>query len=712
MANLATVTEISGRAWVRQPDGSLTELNHGDVIAPQSEVVTTSGTSVTLAINGAAPITIGEDRSVAITDALAIPADPSAAAVTPPSMTDSERLLAALESGDDPFGILEATAAIAGGPGGDDDGGSFVRLLRVLEPTTPLDLAYSRPGRAEAELPRLSGDGADGNADAPLDTTPPTGGTQAGSGGDVIVGDVGGMNQNVAAGTSYNIALLLDVSTTMEDAWGTGNPRPTRIDTAKAALKSLLENHLVGHDSNINVALITFPDGNQDISIVGLNAGNLQSILDTIDGLVLKEGGTPYGFGFNQTKAWFDKMGTEGYGTYENMTFFLTDSDPNHGHDDSPEDANFRNSAFAALKQVSPTVLAIGIGSGVSQDTLNRFDTTNVVDTVVENPIVADFDSGGFNGNAGLNNINSWDREGGGIVTKTNGGDRRLRMMDTDPSDAPFIVTMKAAHKMTVTDGAYFRFDARSSNWSNDDVFTWRLLKWDANANGGQGDWVTVESGDHIALATTTSAHGAGDYRFQFALNDRSPGGGQACVDIDNIQINNLQVSIGQAQIVLNPNDLESALVGGSTSLDPVPVGDDILYGQGGDDILYGGAGDDTFRWLNGDAGTVNAPAHDVIKDFGLDGADANKGNDKLDLRDLLQVEQHSSDLSQYLNFSFDGTDTVLKVSSTGSLQTDGSGYDQMITLEGVDLTGGLTEQNAIIHALIAAGKLLVDPSA
>jgi len=84
-------------------------------------------------------------------------------------MTDSERLLAALESGDDPFGILEATAAIASGPGGDDGGGSFVRLLRILESTTPLDLAYPRPGRTEEDLVRLSGDGA-GEAD----TTPPT----------------------------------------------------------------------------------------------------------------------------------------------------------------------------------------------------------------------------------------------------------------------------------------------------------------------------------------------------------------------------------------------------------------------------------------------------------------------------------------------------------------------------------------------------------
>jgi len=225
------VTEISGRAWVRQPDGSLTELAPGSTVPAQSEVVTASGASVTLSIDGAAPITIGEDRSVAITDELATPIDPSEAVIQA-NMTDSDRLLAALESGDDPFNILEATAAIAGGPGGDDGGGSFVRLLRIFESTTPLDLAYPRPNRAEEDLTRLSGDGG-GNAD----TTPPTasvtidagtgpnagrvwesalpGGTQAGSGavststfGQISVTATDGINTITINGQTFTLGAL------------------------------------------------------------------------------------------------------------------------------------------------------------------------------------------------------------------------------------------------------------------------------------------------------------------------------------------------------------------------------------------------------------------------------------------------------------------------------------------------------------------------
>jgi len=82
--SFATVTAITGRVWVRQTDGALRELRPGDAVVPGSEIITAGGASVTLAVDGAAPITIGENRSVALTDDLINPADPAAAAITPP----------------------------------------------------------------------------------------------------------------------------------------------------------------------------------------------------------------------------------------------------------------------------------------------------------------------------------------------------------------------------------------------------------------------------------------------------------------------------------------------------------------------------------------------------------------------------------------------------------------------------------------------------
>jgi large repetitive protein len=162
----AVVTEITGRAWIRNSDGSLTELHQGSNVPAGSDVVTASGASVALQVENGMPIVIGEGREVAVTGDMAGPlADPTEAAVAPPKGTDSDRLLAALQAGQDPFEVLDPTAATLTGGGGDDGGGSFVRLARILETTSPLDLAYPNPGRGADTIDRASsGAGGDGGA--------------------------------------------------------------------------------------------------------------------------------------------------------------------------------------------------------------------------------------------------------------------------------------------------------------------------------------------------------------------------------------------------------------------------------------------------------------------------------------------------------------------------------------------------------------------
>ncbi|MEG1103112.1 MAG: type I secretion C-terminal target domain-containing protein, partial [Comamonas sp.] len=83
-------------------------------------------------------------------------------------------------------------------------------------------------------------------------------------------------------------------------------------------------------------------------------------------------------------------------------------------------------------------------------------------------------------------------------------------------------------------------------------------------------------------------------------------------------------------------------------------------------------------------------------------------GADKLDLKDLL-VGENSGNLTNYLHFAVDAGNTVIKVSTTGVLGANGSGFDQQITLENVNLVNGVTDQNQIINNLIAQGKLDVN---
>lgn len=142
---------------------SLTELHQGSKVPAGSDVVTASGATVALQVENGMPIVIGEGRQVAMNGDVsgALP-DPTEAAVTPPKGTDSERLLAALQSGQDPFEVLDPTAAVVSGGPGDDGGGSFVRLARILETTSPLDLAYPNPNRGLDTLNLLGGSGGGG----------------------------------------------------------------------------------------------------------------------------------------------------------------------------------------------------------------------------------------------------------------------------------------------------------------------------------------------------------------------------------------------------------------------------------------------------------------------------------------------------------------------------------------------------------------------
>ena len=142
MANhtpIATVSAVTGDAYVRDSDGQLRllevgdQLKEGDVLLPSSagnvELMMADGTSLSFGD----PVEITLTREM-LTDQTVIAEEES---ITDPSVA---AVLSALEAGQDPSQVLPAPAAGAAG----DEGHSFVRLARIIENVEGLE--YGGPG--------------------------------------------------------------------------------------------------------------------------------------------------------------------------------------------------------------------------------------------------------------------------------------------------------------------------------------------------------------------------------------------------------------------------------------------------------------------------------------------------------------------------------------------------------------------------------------
>jgi len=239
---------------------------------------------------------------------------------------------------------------------------------------------------------------------------------------------------------------------------------------------------------------------------------------------------------------------------------------------------------------------------------------------------------------------------------------------------------------------------------------------------GGTGDdlYIVDNAGD---IVTEAFNEGTDTIVFSESYN---VGTYDISVGIENVEIK------GAQDVTVNGNGANNRIVGGA--------GNDALLGGNGNDIVIGGRGSDTlsgdegndvFVWRLGDHVGAGVP-EDVITDFKYTGNGTGNAQsvktDSIDLRDLLQGEQSSlvdfngganpENLLNFLNFSVDGTSTVINVSTTGGFASGGNGVvDQKIVLQDVNLftatgsgTGaGLNDQTLLLQKILANGTLIVD---
>jgi hypothetical protein len=120
-------------------------------------------------------------------------------------------------------------------------------------------------------------------------------------------------------------------------------------------------------------------------------------------------------------------------------------------------------------------------------------------------------------------------------------------------------------------------------------------------------------------------------------------------------------------------------------------VATETVFGSG-DHAVSDGVGVDTFKWTLASNGSSSAATTTTISNFDL--ADHASGGSALDLKDLLQGENHASgigNLTSYLHFTQSGSDTGA-CHASGGFANSTAGDTVDIVLKGVslaDLGGG-----------------------
>ncbi|MDO4640759.1 MAG: Ig-like domain-containing protein [Neisseria sp.] len=443
----------------------------------------------------------------------------------------------------------------------------------------------------------------------------------SGSGDDVLIGDKGGSTTIITPGTNYNVAILLDISNSMQ-YYRTSNGT-TYLNMAKQSLLKLA-NDLANHDGKVSVALFAFNHTTSlKIDIDDLRPDNVDQLINRINSLQVGnrlEGTTNYDDAFHDVADWLSSTSSKGY---QNVTYFLTDGEPTsygpngtvtpYGAYVTQTTIDAAQNSFTALSKVSD-VHAIGFSKGVNQSALDFFDNTS------SHPITDSeysynaprFGKVVYDGLAGESTI----------VSNPNELDAALKGGSESKVLSP------------VAD------DHLSGGNGNDIIFGDTI----------NTDHLTWTDGDTSSVYTNSNHNGMGSEALhQFIKWSENSG-----VEPTNAQETEYLKSHWSELLDNRVDGGNDVLNGGN--------GDDVLIGGAGNDTLTGGEGADKFVFLaNSNSGK------DVITDF-------SEGHDKVVFADLVSVDQLK-------NATWDDATSTLSFTGVG---TDGTTYNNSITFTGI----------------------------
>ena len=150
---------------------------------------------------------------------------------------------------------------------------------------------------------------------------------------------------------------------------------------------------------------------------------------------------------------------------------------------------------------------------------------------------------------------------------------------------------------------------------------------------------------------------------------------------------------IGDSQIVHNAEELQALLIGDSTDIIPLPLGDDELNGAAGDDIIFGDSlNTDHLAWSGNPAGSHDGQGYQALLDF----LKASNGGA---VPSVVQLREYIAEHAMTLNLSGDprGGDDLLAGGGGNDLLFGQGGNDTLIGGAGDDLLLGGSGQDAFV---------------
>ncbi len=394
-----------------------------------------------------------------------------------------------------------------------------------------------------------------------------------------------------------NLIIIFDRSGSMDDD-PNANGFSDRIDLARAAIANLL--NAVGPDGNIDVMIVDFADG-------AATSGWLTSVAEAnayLAGLQ-PNGATNYDAAIDLAMTAFDPgMGAPTTGN--NVTYFLSDGNPNRPVGDAGINPAEQAAWEAFLDANDMPAYAVGIGDGINEVNLGPI-AYDPAGGAADMPVVVT-DEGQlietllntfgaiFGGNVLTNDLPGADGFGSPVAI-TN---LVLNAGATTGFTSGFNVAMAVAAGIITLTGSIggvdywvLTLDAEAADAGDYQLTLLRPLPHDVV--GGTGDLVfdyTIIDGDgDLDTASLT-----------FNITD-VPGAGESLPIIVALDATGDDVLDGTGESEILAGDAGNDTLNGNGGVDYLygGDGDDVLNGGDGDDILIGGSGEDTLVGGAGD---------------------------------------------------------------------------------------------------------------